>query len=357
MELSTTAGVLSTGTSSPEMSTPGIISILTPIQRVILTSIMIFICIVGVLGNIIVISAVILSKKLRCVTNIFVVSLAVADLMTCLNIPWMAVATLSEAGWILPDWICTACGFVLMVCIGSSIYTLACVATIRSVVITGLPGRCRTLYTPPKICAILILIWTVPLAVATIPLVSNFGKLGYDFKYSSCTWDTSNPNSGNFSKLISGVFYPLPFIIITYSYFKIYRHVRRHSRAVAPILSISSSVAVRPSENRPNATGENIAMNPNNNSRDHRTGNSFRERLNKRQVDVTKNMFYIVCAFVLCISPFGFCLMYDASDPFVPYAGMFLFGNSCINPFIYATKHPDFKKVIRLMLTCKFSKI
>ncbi|XP_022084489.1 alpha-1D adrenergic receptor-like [Acanthaster planci] len=344
----------SPGTTSSEMFTPGVASILTPVQRVILSSIMICICIVGLLGNTIVISAVALSKKLRCVTNVFVVNLATADLMTCLNIPWMAVASLSEGGWTLPDWICTTCGFVLMVCIGSSIYTLACVATIRCVVITGLPGRCKTLYTPPKICAILVLIWTVPLAVATVPLVSNFGKLGYDVKYSSCTWDTSNPNSENFSKLISGVFYPLPFVIITYSYFKIYRHVRRHSRAVASILTVSSSVATQQTQDGHNATGENLAVIPNNNGRQ---GNSFREKLNKRQVDVTKNMFYIVCAFVLCISPYGFSLMYIDSDPFIPYAGMFLLCNSCINPFIYATKHPDFKKVIRLMLTCKFSKI
>ena len=370
MELNSTFNDETEGSGFSEMpsAVPSPTSILTPVQRGILSGIMIFISISGCVGNIVVICAVALSKKLRCITNVFVVNLAVADLMTCLNIPWMVVAILSVDGWPLPDWICSSCGFTLIVCIGSSIYTLACIATIRYVVITGTPGRCQTIYTTPKLCTIITLIWTVPLLLAFVPIVFDLGKLGYDFKYSSCTWDTGHHNSENLSKILAATYYPLPFIVITYSYLKILFHVRRHSRTVGVLLTVSSTVrpvgAITASAaagslpgNPPSARQiSSQSHNPreNNPPREH---NNVRAKINRRQVEVTKNMFYIVCVFLLCISPFGFSLFYEKSDPVIPYAGMLIFCNSCINPFVYATKHPVFKKVIWLILKCKFSKI
>ena len=59
----------------------------------------IIIAILGLVGNSLVILSVILSKKLRTVTNAFVVNLSVADLWTSLSYPWQAVAILSRGSW------------------------------------------------------------------------------------------------------------------------------------------------------------------------------------------------------------------------------------------------------------------
>lgn len=82
-----------------------------------------------------------------------------------------------------------------------------------------------------------------------------------------------------------------------------------------------------------------------------------RSKLSRRQVEITKNLFYVVCAFFICLTPYSVCLVYDASDPAVPYTGAFVLFNSCINPIIYATKHPYFKQVFKCILQCKFQDV
>ena len=77
----------------------------------------------------------------------------------------------------------------------------------------------------------------------------------------------------------------------------------------------------------------------------------------KRQATVTKNMFYVVCAFLLCMTPYSVVLVFPGSDSFVPYAAVILMLSSSVNPAIYATKHPDFGEVMRKIATCKFHQI
>ena len=71
-------------------------------ERVFGAIIVIIVSVVGIFGNSMIILSVIISKKLRTSTNAFVVNLGVADLLTCLFLPWFAVALLGQNGWALP---------------------------------------------------------------------------------------------------------------------------------------------------------------------------------------------------------------------------------------------------------------
>ena len=317
-------------------------------ERKIIASVLAVVGALGISGNSLVIAAVLLFRKLRSPTNVFVVNLGVADWITCFNITWLVIAMVNpECEWPLPDWICVWCSFNLISCVGCSAFTLAFIALNRLAMITAYSSLYQRLFTPCRMAFMVALAWGIPLTLAMVPLVSNFGELGYDPKYRTCTWDTTNPNSDLYSLTLAMAFTPIPGGIIVVSYTKIFLHIWRHSRRLHPSTSIpignntSSQVSgLDLSETRP------VVIT---------VPTSLRNNLNKRQVEVTKNMFYIVCAFMVCLMPFGISLMLAGQniERFVLYSGVALVCSSFVNPIIYSTKHPDFKGALTKIVKCK----
>ncbi|XP_071484218.1 5-hydroxytryptamine receptor 4-like [Diadema antillarum] len=305
-------------------------------QHVILSILFIIICALGVFGNSLVVLGVFLCRKLRTVTNVFVVNLAVADLLTCMTIPWNAVALLSKGGWPLPEWVCVVVALVSFTCVGCSLFTLATIAINRWLVITHALHAYRRVYTPLNLALMIVAIWTIPFLVALIPPLIGLGELGYAEKYSTCSHKTTHELSDYYSVLQALIFYPVPLIIIIVCYVKVYLHVRRHTKAMTEQAEGSSS-SMHASLKRQSSHQQ--------------------MRLSRRQLEITKNLFYVVLAFFICITPYGVALMIPPSDPAIPWTAAILLCNSCINPIIYATKHPNFKLVFRCMLTCQCSKI
>ncbi|XP_038044298.1 allatostatin-A receptor-like [Patiria miniata] len=289
--------------------------------------------ILGTVGNCFVVAAVVLSKKLRTTTNVFVVNLAVADILTSLFVPWQAVGLLGGEEWPIPgaSWVCAMAAFVIVVTFGCSINSLALIAVNRWVGITKSRVTTRRIYTARKLALMVIFSWAIPLGCALLPVLTDFGELGYEKLYSSCTWVIEE--SVYYSIFISAMYYPIQLILITVCYTSIFCYVcktsRRMTRANAP--SISEEVC---------GQGANRAM---------------RRKLWKRQVDVTKNLLYIVLAFVLCLTPYFVTIVFssDWSRQLVPWAAAILFCNSCVNPFIYATSHPVFKEAFGYMVRCQ----
>lgn len=347
-------------------------------ERVFLATILGFVVVAGTIGNCIVIASVVVSQKLRTSVNIFIVNLSLADLLTSLNMVWIMVAFVSEDGWPLPDWLCVGCGFVLITCIGTSVFTLSCIALNRVILITTSISTYRTLFKPRRIVIALVLLWAIPMFLASIPLYTNFGKLGYSSQYMTCIKDTDHPTAKAYDILLSCCLYPLPTVIITTSYFRIWNHVRNRVKALAETTENSSSLHTRaggplPSRTATAAPGDSQLsttegdIQPEEATAQSRqpgapphvaSSNQLRGKLTRRQMEVTKNMFYIVCIFYMCVSPYGLSLLCAQSCArLTTYAAVILSVNSCINFFVYAFKHPDFKVVIRCILLCKLSKI
>ncbi|XP_033639797.1 5-hydroxytryptamine receptor 4-like [Asterias rubens] len=315
-------------------------------QRVVVASLNLLISVFGIFGNVLVILAVALSRRLRTITNAFVVSLSVADLLTCMSLPFNAANLLHSdlSNSMFSDLVCKTLALILYTCGGCSLYTLAAIALNRYILITKSIKHYRSLYTPFKVAVMVTATWFVPLLVAFVPPLFGLGELGYAEKYGTCNHKTSNPLSHIYSIFQAVSFYPGPMVIIVICYVKIFKHVKQHCQNMMTSssleLSISSSVQTKE------------ALHPKEN-------NSVTRRLtsSRRQIDITKNLFCVVLAFVICVSPFGIALMIPPSDPFIPWAAVFLAFNSCVNPVIYATKHPQFRQVFRLMLRCQFNKI
>lgn len=84
---------------------------------------------------------------------------------------------------------------------------------------------------------------------------------------------------------------------------------------------------------------------------------SARKKISKRHLQITKNLFYIVCAFLICLTPYFMVFLFNLKSAAVIYAASAIFFNSCVNPFVYATKHPHFKKVFKCILKCNIKSV
>ncbi|XP_022109234.1 G-protein coupled receptor moody-like [Acanthaster planci] len=328
-------------------------------QRVVVAVMYLVVILLGTAGNILVILAVLLSKKLRTATNAFVVNLSVADLLTCLVLPWTVVATLSKDGLPVGEWVCSVAAVVQATAIGCSMYTLASIGLQRLLLIKRPMTTYRVIYTPKKIAAWLVVAWSIPLLVTLVPPLLDVGAVGYNKKYRHCGFPSTHPRSNDYDLIIAGGLYPVPLITIVVCYVLIWWHLRRHAKKVsAPEASTDSMTQTT----RMSMVSESMATTnrPTHNANKpgvSRQGTLRKSHVSRRQTEITKNMFYIVCAFMLCLTPFAICLFYDDSDPFLPYASAILVFNSCINPLIYATKHRDFKTVFGCILRRKWDNI
>ncbi|XP_033103259.1 kappa-type opioid receptor-like [Anneissia japonica] len=298
-------------------------------QVVCLTMIMV----TGIVGNGLVILSVIISRRLRTVTNVYVVNLAVTDLITTLNIPWQIVALLSNTNgsWPLGDWLCIWAAGTSVVCISCSIYTMAMIAISRLISIASeLNHRNACTFRRSWVIVALIFIWSMSVFYASIPALFDVGKLGYDTRYSSCTWDTSHPKSSNYSIILAVLLYPVPFLVIIVCCTLVFHHIRKHTNIMKSELTYAIDM-----------------------------DKLTHDRLNKTQIQVTKNLFCVVVVYVICLTPYTVNLLVSGvgSIKAIPYTTLLLILNSCLNPLIYATKHPDFKTVFKSISKCDLKRI
>ncbi|XP_072020410.1 allatostatin-A receptor-like [Amphiura filiformis] len=307
-----------------------------------------FIVVFGMTGNSLVVIAVLLSRKLRTATNVFVVNLAVADFLTSLFLTWSVVALIGKNGWPIPkaEWLCSAGGFMIFLCTGVSLYNLAAIALNRLVLITQPFETYRKIYTPINIVLMAALIWIIPVTIFISLPLAGIGGFGYDKKHSTCSDLDHHPNNEIFQLAQTLLFYPVPLITIVLSYVFVFRHMKRHFRKQR-MHELSDQTAAFSSSNK-STPKRNTA--PASSSR-------RSQRIDELEVEITKNLFLVVCAFFLFFSPYCIALFIPGNDYLLLYLAISILANSTINPVIYCRRHPHFKVVLGLMLRCRYAEI
>ncbi|KAJ8034747.1 G-protein coupled receptor moody [Holothuria leucospilota] len=345
-------------------------------QRVIIAVLFIVVFVLGTTGNSLTIFAVILSRKLQSVTNVFVINLAVADLLTCITISFNIVAMLRTSDWpAASHWTCSMAGGLLLMCIGVSVYTLATIALNRYILITKM-SLFRKIYKPPLIAVWVALLWFIPFCITILPAIFGLGALGYNPKYKTCS-DISDEYLPHINSTeafdfiqVAGII-PIPLFVIFFSYLSIILYVRKNAKNLlqykadrtksmygeSTVNTEVSTISTSDTLEKGKAANVSLEMTGDRTSKVITLDTKRRSTVSKREIQVTKNLFIVFCVFLICLIPYSICLAYDDSDPVIPYAAAILFFNSCLNPVIYATRFPNFKKIFLLILKCKWDKI
>lgn len=286
-----------------------------------------FIFLLGVVGNSLVVYVVCRKRSMQSVTNVFIMNLALSDILMCLlAVPFTPISFFLEY-WILGKFLCHLVPFSLGVSVYVSTLTSLAIAIDRYFVIVH-PFKPRMRL---GVCILLIaVVWVVSISIS-LPLAI----------YMEYSVDASNgrakcgelwpiPTSKRFFDLASLVLqYLIPFIVISYSYTKVWI-----------ILS---------NRTRPGKTKE-------------------KEIIELRRKKRTNYMLVaMVAIFAVCWMPLNIVhLTMEFNTEFTKQhyfsfvffiAHVIAMSSTIYNPFLYAWLNDNFRKEFRQIIPCIFTAI
>ena len=196
----------------------------------ILATLYTLIFIIGITGNSLVVYVVCAKKNMQSVTNLFIMNLALSDiLMDLLAVPFTPISFFQEE-WKLGKYLCHLVNYSLGVSVYVSTLTSLAIAIDRYFVIVH-PFKPRMKL---GVCILLIIVvWIVSLSIS-LPLVIymelvNVNENGVEVIKCRESWPI--PMSKRFYDLASLVLqYLMPFTLITYSYAKVWYILSKRTR-------------------------------------------------------------------------------------------------------------------------------
>ncbi|XP_031413819.1 D(1) dopamine receptor [Clupea harengus] len=323
------------------------------------------------LGNTLVCAAVTKFRHLRSkVTNFFVISLAVSDLLVAvLVMPWKAVTEITgfwPFGAFCDVWV----AFDIM-CSTASILNLCVISVDRYWAISS-PFRYERKMTPRVAFIMISAAWTLSVLISFIPVQLNWHKAAQHHHLqqqspSSTSAAVANASLGTvncdsslnrtyaISSSLVSFYIPVAVMIVTYT--QIYRIAQKQIRRISALERAAESA-----KNRHNSMGG---------SSTDESESSFKLSF-KRETKVLKTLSIIMGVFVCCWLPFFVlncmvpfckrgedgggdggqadfpCISPTTFDIFV----WFGWANSSLNPIIYAF-NADFRKAFAILLGCQ----
>ncbi len=199
-------------------------------------AIIVAIILLALLGNLLMISAVMKMPYLRTVTNLFTINLAVTDIGVAVIILPTWIVSLSEGSHLdhppFPEWLCFATAYTTVLLLLVSISTLAGISLDRYLCICH-PLRYPIEVTPKRMYCVVVYIWIQSFLLASAPL------LGWgEYKFRPQTIPICNPewrHNVSFAIFLVLVGLALPFGIMLFSYIRIVQEARKQVKRIEQI--------------------------------------------------------------------------------------------------------------------------
>ncbi|CAL8354958.1 unnamed protein product [Merluccius merluccius] len=322
----------------------------TTLPTVLLGAAMSLLILLTVSGNVLVCLAVFTTRRLRCFTNCFIVSLAVTDLLLgVLVLPFSAMLRLTDE-WPLGATFCNIyISLDVMLCT-ASILTLLVISMDRYLAVT-MPLRYTALVLPGRVVVAMASVWTVSLAVSFLPI-----HMG---------WNTSNGTvqnrgpgdperrcrfelNGAYALTDSLVTFFLPLTVMCWTYYRILRIAQAQARRIivsrpaCPVASYDSRSNTPSIASTATAAVASV------------TAVALREH------KATMTLAAVIGAFVVCWLPYFllFTVMgvREQEEPGPEYQVVLWLGyaNSALNPILYAALNRDFRSAYAQLLGCQW---
>ncbi|XP_072163351.1 alpha-1A adrenergic receptor-like [Diadema setosum] len=318
---------------------------------IIVSTLFSIIAFVGITGNILVFFAVSLSRKLHNVTNAFIVNLTVCDFLTCCVLPFHAVAVISEDGWPLADWFCSFIAALAIITNTCGILNLAAIALNRYILITKPRKKYMKMYKQKKVAIMIASTWIFPFIFLLTPQFF-LGGLGYQDMFRVCIWNSRHDYALIFQGIAAIAFF-VSTVIIIFSYVSIYVFVRRHMRMMEGKQDNEMQASTDAAEEESAVTVNGV------NGRDNtlKQRKSKKNGISRKQIEITKNLCLVVVTFFICVLPYTIHLPTGIYDMRGTYFALLFMSHACINPILYASKHPHFKIIFKCIFKFQYSEI
>lgn len=294
----------------------------TPAFKAIKLSFYAVIFLISVIGNTLVCVVIARRRRMRTVTNFFVLNLAASDLaITCICIPFDIPVQENHYRWPYGQFFCRVLYPLQTVAMFASIFTLTAVSLNR---FWAIVYPLRKQMTKKHAMVVIVIIWIMcTLLTAPYVMVLNLDKATMECRE---YW----PGIGYRKTYTASLFvlqYFLPLTVITLAYLKIGLELRACS-------SVKNALAV------------NAVLH-----------NAHRNEARK----VVRMLIVVTLLFAICVLPnnvmwlwldFGNGDSYPHFWDMVAFTNIILFANSAANPLAYTICHENFREEFKLYVTC-----
>ena len=299
----------------------------SPFLTIVEVSSLVILNVLSLTGNTLVCVSVYKNRRLRTTTNLYIIALALSDLLSAVFVMPFGTGVLITSKWVFGGTFCQLHAFFSLFVIYVSPVTMGLTAVNRYVRMCKSERQYKRLFSTRNSLTLLALVWIFVTCYTVVPRL--FGLQGYEFVpgYAQC----SIAHLSESGKLIHygivlTLFFLTPLIATIFSYIKVAKKIRQHYSDASTI----------------NQRGR---------------GNSG---ISTHEIKLSKSLFAVVFAFMICWIPFWVIVvlrrfkLVTKMPRSVELLCMFLlYFSNTINPFIYAGMNPVFKKQFRKTLLCE----
>lgn len=277
-----------------------------------IAAILIVAALVAILGNAMVLTVIVRHRGMRTRTNLFLVNLAIADLLVGILLMPFSITTMISDGWIFGDGImCQFNGWMNSFCLITSIHTLMYI---------GIHKYFSIVHPLSKAFQLRTIIFLMSMAWIWAGICSTMNVWGLEIEYKPGTSQCGPKYPSNAKAYIIHVILQLtvmivPFFILVFCYTRMFIEIKKHSARL-----------------RTNSTVEE-------------------EYILATQKKVAVTLFIVLAFFFLMALPYVSYATYTTVNSHKvfpgflnPVAYMFLYLNSMVNPIIYAFRSPAFRE-------------
>ena len=310
----------------------------------------------GLIGNIVIIASVTKFKRMRSVVNIFLVNLAIADLMFVLLSIFDAITFLHDGQWIFGDVFCRIQGSLIELSFTVSVCTLTVIAAERYMSICRPHKIRRTLKQAIKVC---FCVWLFSVLFCAC-LMYGYGVRPDKDGVSICR----NDNWSKKSRLIfytihSIVIYLVPLAMMIFSHYRISRAlILQRMRTLSSFACSSDHIASSVDDD----DIDKIASKPKNTISHMNIQKELKRNAKKagRRAKVIKLLVVVTTVFFFLWTPFVAVRLlkyfnFSIDDLIWRGSQLLIFGNTAVNCFIYALMSPTFRSAFKSVFICQRS--
>lgn len=291
-------------------------------QSAINSSVFALTTILSLSGNSLVCFAFYRNRRLRTITNFYILSLAVADMMVAVFLFPFGTVAYGLRTWPFSDNYCQFTGFLSLYWAEVSLWIMALTSINRYLCVVK-PRMYRVLFTKRKTITSIIWVWICSFIMSLVYNVAASVTYRWQPYGLYCRPKILDERFERILNIMFACLTLLSMLLVIFGYGRVYSAVRKHNSAIVPSLRF------------PDRT------------------------ISAQEIKTSRVLFAAVFGFFICWAPFivvsilefGFLVNIPSSIEFIHL--LFSTFSACINPVIYGVMNRAMRKEFRSILLCR----